>query len=173
MKVIITGATGLVGGAVVRHCIANEKITHAFVLTRKPLPELVTDPKVTVVTHDDFSTYPADLLERLAGAEGCIWSVVFAPQRRMCVCMFADTAERAGRSAAGRRSSPTWRRPRGWEWTTRSRRPTPLRLRWRRGCPTVGRSGSSSAAASMRSGNRRSRLPSWRIRGGSRFVLPL
>ncbi|KAK1770026.1 hypothetical protein QBC33DRAFT_529962 [Phialemonium atrogriseum] len=75
MKVIITGATGLVGGAVVRHCIANEKITHAFVLTRKPLPELATDPKVTVVTHDDFSTYPADLLERLAGAEGCIWAI--------------------------------------------------------------------------------------------------
>lgn len=74
MKVIVTGATGLVGSAVVRQCIANEKITHAFVLTRKPLPETVTaSPKVTVITHNDFSSYPADLLEKLAGAEACIW----------------------------------------------------------------------------------------------------
>jgi len=74
MKVIVTGATGLVGSAVVRQCIANEKITHAFVLTRKPLPETVTaSTKVTVITHDDFSSYPANLLEKLAGAEACIW----------------------------------------------------------------------------------------------------
>lgn len=74
MKVIVTGATGLVGSAVVRQCIASEEITHAFVLTRKPLPETVTaSPKVTVITHDDFSSYPSDLLQKLAGAEACIW----------------------------------------------------------------------------------------------------
>lgn len=74
MKVIITGATGLVGRALVRHCIANDKISHALVLTRKPLTEDVAkNPKVTVITHDDFSSYPPKLLEQLAGAEGCLW----------------------------------------------------------------------------------------------------
>jgi uncharacterized protein YbjT (DUF2867 family) len=76
MKVIITGATGLVGSAVIRQCISNTKITHAYVLTRKPLPEAVAShSKITVVTHEDFSSYPTELLEKLAGAEGCLWYV--------------------------------------------------------------------------------------------------
>lgn len=74
MRLIITGATGLVGRALVRRCIANDKISHALVLTRKPLAEDVTKhPKVTVITHDDFSSYPSELLKQLAGAEGCLW----------------------------------------------------------------------------------------------------
>jgi len=76
MKVIVTGCTGLVGSAVLRECIANNGILHVFALTRRPLPDAVgTNPKVTVILRDDFSTYPSDLLSQLAGAEGCIWWV--------------------------------------------------------------------------------------------------
>ncbi|KAI0837411.1 hypothetical protein F5Y06DRAFT_271637 [Hypoxylon sp. FL0890] len=76
MKIIITGATGFIGGEVVRQAIANEKITHAFVLTRKPLPEEFSkNPKLTVVEHKDFSTYPPELLAQLEGAEGCVWTL--------------------------------------------------------------------------------------------------
>lgn len=74
MKVIVTGSNGLVGSALVRECLASDKITHVFALTRKPLPDAVAkSPKATVIVHDDFSTYPPELLARLAGAEGCLW----------------------------------------------------------------------------------------------------
>ncbi|AEO70686.1 2a86ad49-089b-42fc-a9e4-0e5b924ad9f8 [Thermothielavioides terrestris] len=76
MKVIVTGCNGLVGSALVRQCIANPAISHVFALTRKPLPEAVTNsPKATVIEHDDFSAYPPELLARLAGAEGCLWAI--------------------------------------------------------------------------------------------------
>jgi nucleoside-diphosphate-sugar epimerase len=79
MKVIVTGCNGLVGSALVRQCIANPAISHVFALTRKPLPEAVTNsPKATVIEHDDFSAYPPELLARLAGAEGCLWWVAAA-----------------------------------------------------------------------------------------------
>lgn len=76
MKVIVTGSTGYVGGEVVRQAIADERITHVFALTRKPLPEdLAKSPKLTVIEHKDFSTYPPELLAQLAGAEACIWTL--------------------------------------------------------------------------------------------------
>ncbi|KAI0376393.1 hypothetical protein F5Y04DRAFT_266448 [Hypomontagnella monticulosa] len=76
MKIIITGATGFVGGEVVRQAIADPRISHAFVLTRKPLPdEFSKNEKVTVIEHKDFSSYPPELLEQLTGAEGCIWAI--------------------------------------------------------------------------------------------------
>ncbi|GIC90217.1 uncharacterized protein Aud_006649 [Aspergillus udagawae] len=76
MRVIVTGATGLVGSAVVRQCIANPAITRALILTRKPLPSDISDnPKITVIIHEDFGSYPPELLTQLKGAEGCIWAV--------------------------------------------------------------------------------------------------
>ncbi|KAJ4252780.1 hypothetical protein NW762_010686 [Fusarium torreyae] len=76
MKVIIAGATGLVGNAVILESIANENITHAFVLSRKNLSDEITkNPKITVILHEDFSVYPQDLLRRLAGCEACIWAI--------------------------------------------------------------------------------------------------
>jgi uncharacterized protein YbjT (DUF2867 family) len=76
MRVIVTGATGLVGSAVVRQCIANPAITRALILTRKPLPSDISDnPKITVIIHEDFGSYPPELLTQLKGAEGCIWCV--------------------------------------------------------------------------------------------------
>ncbi|EAQ92945.1 predicted protein [Chaetomium globosum CBS 148.51] len=76
MKVIVTGCNGLVGSALVRQCIANDNISHVFALTRKPLDEAVAkSTKVTVILHDDFSTYPPALLSQLAGAEACLWAI--------------------------------------------------------------------------------------------------
>jgi hypothetical protein len=76
MKIILTGGSGFVGGAILRHVIEDDRIDHVFALTRKELPtELAASSKVTVIKHDNFGIYNDDLLEKLAGAEGCLWYV--------------------------------------------------------------------------------------------------
>ncbi|KAL2183903.1 hypothetical protein L209DRAFT_757210 [Thermothelomyces heterothallicus CBS 203.75] len=76
MKVIVTGCTGLVGSALIRQCIANDDISHVFAISRKPLDDAVAkSPKITVILHDDFSTYPMQLLDKVRGAEGCLWAI--------------------------------------------------------------------------------------------------
>jgi uncharacterized protein YbjT (DUF2867 family) len=73
-KIILTGATGLVGGAALRYYISRPDITSIVVITRRAIePEFQDNPKVTVIIHEDFESYPSDLLEKLKGAVACIW----------------------------------------------------------------------------------------------------
>jgi NAD dependent epimerase/dehydratase family enzyme len=74
MKIILTGSTGFVGGEVLNQAVANDKLDHIFVLSRKELPkELASSDKISVFIHRDFSEYSEDLLAKLAGAEACLW----------------------------------------------------------------------------------------------------
>ncbi|OAA66699.1 NAD(P)-binding domain protein [Niveomyces insectorum RCEF 264] len=76
MKVIVTGATGLVGRSLVEECIANPRITHALVLTRRPIAQdAAAHSKITEILHDDFGAYPPELMAKLEGAEGCLWAL--------------------------------------------------------------------------------------------------
>ncbi|KAF2188978.1 hypothetical protein K469DRAFT_659904 [Zopfia rhizophila CBS 207.26] len=76
MKVIVTGVTGFIGGEVMNQCILDSSITQIFTLSRNPLPErLASNPKVTSIIHKDFSKYPESLLEKLEGAEACLWMI--------------------------------------------------------------------------------------------------
>ena len=76
MKFIVTGATGLVGAAVLKHCIARSEISSIVVITRKPIPaELANHAKVTAIVHEDYLTYPEDLIDKCRGAEVCLWCV--------------------------------------------------------------------------------------------------
>ncbi|KAI0205719.1 hypothetical protein F4808DRAFT_455944 [Astrocystis sublimbata] len=75
-KIIITGATGFLGRAVVQEAIGSSSVTHAFILTRSPLPSHISQhSKVTVIEHDDFMSYPPDVLKKLLGCESCIWCI--------------------------------------------------------------------------------------------------
>jgi uncharacterized protein YbjT (DUF2867 family) len=74
MKLIVTGATGFIGGEVVRQCIANSTVTTILVVSRRePSKETMASQKVKVILHQNFSDWPSSLLDQLEGAEGCIW----------------------------------------------------------------------------------------------------
>jgi hypothetical protein len=74
MKVILTGATGFVGGEALKRAVAHPGISEVLVLTRRDLAaEQKASEKVKVILHADFAAYPDAVLEQLAGAEACIW----------------------------------------------------------------------------------------------------
>lgn len=96
MHLILTGATGLVGTAVLNHILAlpatsplAQKITHLSIISRREIPLLNhpnrpkqnTTTKVQVFQHSDFSDYDKDgLLDKLRSVEdkekvGVIWAL--------------------------------------------------------------------------------------------------
>ena len=93
VHLILTGATGLVGSAVLSHILslpasATPQITRLSILSRNPNIALLARPhpppgtpnankhtKIEVIEHKDFGTFPPELLEKLKGADACIWSL--------------------------------------------------------------------------------------------------
>ena len=74
MKLIVSGATGLVASEVLRQAILLPEITTVIALARKPVQ--VTGPgadKVKNVTVKNYDEYPDDVRKELAGADACIW----------------------------------------------------------------------------------------------------
>jgi saccharopine dehydrogenase-like NADP-dependent oxidoreductase len=76
-RIVLTGATGLVGGQVLKTAIADERISEIVVLSRRELPDksLSENSKVTVVIHKDFQRYPPELITQLQGASAVIWCI--------------------------------------------------------------------------------------------------
>lgn len=77
MHLILTGATGLVGSAVLDSMIKMKDVTKISVLSRRPIQmaEDVKDPRVNVIIQKDFEKYDADLLSKVSGANGCVWAL--------------------------------------------------------------------------------------------------
>ncbi|KAI7086048.1 hypothetical protein KC356_g5372 [Hortaea werneckii] len=77
MKLILTGATGFIGAAVLHHALAHPLITQIVALSRRPLPIHHHHPKLHTIIHADFTTYPPSLLhsELLRDAEAVIWAL--------------------------------------------------------------------------------------------------
>lgn len=73
MKVILTGATGFVGGEVLRRLAARPGVEEILCLTRRPPEDLPS--KASIVLHEDFSRYDPALLDRLADCAACIWAM--------------------------------------------------------------------------------------------------
>jgi uncharacterized protein YbjT (DUF2867 family) len=68
MKVIITGATGMVGKGVLLECLDHAEVTEVLSLGRKPLA--MSHPKLKELIHKDFSEFES-ISELLKGYDAC------------------------------------------------------------------------------------------------------
>jgi len=74
MKIIIFGATGLIGFECVRQAIEDEQIEHITAIVRRPFDKTLTSDKLTILTHTDFLDY-SSLTKIFEEHQGCIWAL--------------------------------------------------------------------------------------------------
>jgi uncharacterized protein YbjT (DUF2867 family) len=70
MKVIVTGATGMVGEGVLLECLDSPEVTEVLVVSRKPGGR--THAKLREVLHGDFFDL-APIEGQLAGYDACFF----------------------------------------------------------------------------------------------------
>lgn len=68
MKVIITGATGMVGRSVLNQCLDSDKVQKVLLITRTQLA--LNHPKITELIHPDFSDF-SQVQTELSGYDAC------------------------------------------------------------------------------------------------------
>jgi uncharacterized protein YbjT (DUF2867 family) len=54
-RVILTGATGMIGGLILRYCLENEGVSEVTVIGRRSVE--IQNPKLSEVLHDDYADY--------------------------------------------------------------------------------------------------------------------
>lgn len=72
MKVIITGATGMIGKGVLLECLDHEAISEVLVIGRNPVG--INHPKLEEHLHQDFADFTT-LSESLTGYDACYYSL--------------------------------------------------------------------------------------------------
>ncbi|KAL9063318.1 MAG: hypothetical protein Q9161_009527 [Pseudevernia consocians] len=83
MKLIVAGATGLVGTEIIRQSLQTREITSVIALARKPvqLDEGADSSKLKIVVVGDYGEYPDHVKAEFARADACIWTVAVTPFR--------------------------------------------------------------------------------------------
>jgi uncharacterized protein YbjT (DUF2867 family) len=71
MKVILFGATGMVGQGVLRECLLDSGIESVLAVGRSPL-RAPRQPKLREILHDDFTDY-SDIEPQLTGYDACFF----------------------------------------------------------------------------------------------------
>lgn len=72
--IILTGATGSAGSAILAYALQSPSISRISVLSRRPVKMAENEPKANVIIHKDYESYPQEVLDQLKGATGCIWA---------------------------------------------------------------------------------------------------
>ncbi|KAJ4251379.1 hypothetical protein NW762_011360 [Fusarium torreyae] len=75
MHLILTGATGLVGSAVLDAMLKSKEITKISILTRRPVPLATGDTRVNIIIHKNFAKYEAGIIDQIKGANGVVWAL--------------------------------------------------------------------------------------------------
>ncbi len=70
MRVVVFGATGMVGQAVLRECLVDSRVEDILVVGRSAAP--VTDSRVQQIVHDDFLDF-SSIAPSLAGWDACFF----------------------------------------------------------------------------------------------------
>jgi uncharacterized protein YbjT (DUF2867 family) len=70
MQVLITGATGMIGQAVLRECLRDPAVERVLVLARRSLG--LADPRITEIVRDDISQL-AGMEPVLTGLDACFY----------------------------------------------------------------------------------------------------
>ncbi|KAJ5970526.1 uncharacterized protein N7479_000444, partial [Penicillium vulpinum] len=83
MKLILAGATSLLGTEIVRQSLQIREITQVIALAHKPvqLDESFDSSKLRSVVVQDYGKYPDNVRAEFAGANACIWCVSATPLR--------------------------------------------------------------------------------------------
>jgi len=73
---ILTGATGLVGSAVLVNLLARpaSEVSKVTILSRRSVPIVEGKARFVTIIQKDFGTYDDALLAQLKGADGIIWA---------------------------------------------------------------------------------------------------
>lgn len=72
MKIILFGASGMIGQGVLRQCLADPTVTQVLSIGRSA--PAVTDPKLKALVHDNFFDY-STILGELRGYDACLFSL--------------------------------------------------------------------------------------------------
>lgn len=87
MKLIVTGATGLVGSEIIKQALSIKEITSIVAVARQPitLDQGVDASKLKSVVVKDYADYPDNVKDEFSEADACIWYVgILLPEiRRM------------------------------------------------------------------------------------------
>src|SRR6478736_3167604 len=70
MKVLIFGATGMVGQGVLRECLLDPQVTSVVSIGRRPIGQV--DPKLRELVHADMTDFAA-LQPELTGFDACFF----------------------------------------------------------------------------------------------------
>ncbi|KAJ7097288.1 hypothetical protein B0H15DRAFT_773493 [Mycena belliarum] len=75
VHLILTGATGLIGSAVLHQMLAHEGVSRISILSRRPVKMAEGhEDIVKVIIHTDYMNYDQALLDQLKDAQGCVWA---------------------------------------------------------------------------------------------------
>lgn len=70
MRVVLTGATGMIGSGTLIECLEHPDVESVLVIGRRSCG--TSDPRVTEVLHDDFTDYEA-VADQWAGCDAFLW----------------------------------------------------------------------------------------------------